>query len=192
MSDTPLAGRQIAVFGSSTLAEEAQGWDLAVRVGAALGRAGARVLNGGYGGAMAAVSRGVSEAGGHVVGVTLDGFRDRTPNAFLTGRVHTQTLIERLGVLFQADGFVSLEGSVGTLTEFFLAWNHTVLERHAPRPVVCVGMTWPGLLAALQSLRLVDDPDLLSCVTWVREPEDVVGALLKSGRLAESLKISEG
>ncbi|HKA25509.1 MAG TPA: hypothetical protein VKF80_11065, partial [Candidatus Eisenbacteria bacterium] len=105
MSATPLQGWRVSVFGSSTLAEGTEGWRLAVATGSALARAGAEVANGGYGGAMAAVSLGVRQAGGHVTGVTLDGFRDRTPNAYLSDRVHTDSLIERLGVLFRSDGF---------------------------------------------------------------------------------------
>jgi uncharacterized protein (TIGR00725 family) len=183
MSAPPLAGWRVSVFGSSTLAEGSEGWRLAVAIGAALARAGAEVANGGFGGAMEAVSRGVREAGGHVIGITVDGFRDRTPNAYLSDRVHTGTLLERLGVLFQSDAFVVLEGSVGTLTELFLAWNHAVLEHESPRPVVCLGMVWPGFLAALQSLRLVDDPALLALVEWARDPDDAVRALARA-RLA--------
>lgn len=180
MSTPPLAGWRVTVFGSSTLAEGAEGWDLAVATGAALARAGAVIANGGYGGAMAAVSRGVKDAGGHVIGVTLDGFRDRTPNTWLTERVHTDTLLERLTVLFQSDGFIALEGSVGTLTELFLAWNHGVLEHESPRPLVCLGRTWPAFFAALQSLRLVDDPALLALVRCAQDPDEAVRALAEA------------
>ena len=180
MSSGVLAGWRVTVFGSSTLAEGTEGWDLAVATGAALARAGATVANGGYGGAMAAVSRGVRSASGHVTGVTLDGFRDRTPNPWLSERVHTDTLLERLTVLFQADGFIALEGSVGTMAELFLAWNHAVLEHESPRPLVCLGMAWPGFLAALQSLRLVDDPALLALITWAKDPDEAVRALAEA------------
>jgi len=176
---TALAGRRIAVFGSSTLAEDAPGWPVAVAMGEELARAGARILNGGYGGAMAAVSQGARRAGGHVTGVTLDGFRDRVPNAHLSERVHTETLLQRLGELFRAEGFIALEGSVGTLAELFLAWNHAILERAAPRPLVCVGMAWPGFFAALQSLRLVDDPEVLAHVEWTRDPREAVSTLAR-------------
>jgi hypothetical protein len=180
MSAYPLAGWRVSVFGSSTLAEGTEGWHLAVATGRALAGAGAEVLNGGYGGAMAAVSQGVREAGGHVIGVTLDGFKDRTPNVHLSERVHTDTLLERLEVLFRSDAFIVLEGSVGTLTELFLAWNHTVLEHESPRPIVCLGMVWPGFLAALQSLRLVDDRALLARVQWAKDAEEAVQLLARA------------
>jgi hypothetical protein len=38
-------------------------------------------------------------------------------------------------------------------------------------------MAWPGFLAALQSLRLVDDPALLALVTWAKDPDEAVRAL---------------
>ena len=186
MNARPLHGWRISVFGSSTLAKDSEGWRLAVTAGSALATAGAQVVNGGYGGAMAAVSEGVRQAGGHVIGVTLDGFRDRTPNVHLSERVHTDTLLQRLEVLFRSDAFVVLEGSVGTLTEFFLAWNHTVLEHEAPRPIVCLGMAWPGFLAALQSLRLVDDPALLARVQWAKDAEEAVQLLVRARAAVQS------
>src|SRR5262245_50914421 len=188
MNARPLAGWRVSVFGSSTLAEGTDGWQLAVAAGEALARAGAEVANGGYGGAMAAVSLGVRNAGGRVTGVTLDGFRDRTPNAYLTERVHTDTLLQRLEVLFRSDAFVVLEGSVGTLTELFLAWNHAVLEHESPRPIVCLGMTWPGFLAALQSLRLVDDPGLLALVQWAKTADEAVHMLARARATAAKTK----
>lgn len=186
MSARPLDGWRVSVFGSSTLAEGTEGWRLAVAAGAALATAGAQVANGGYGGAMAAVSQGVRQAGGHVIGVTLDGFRDRTPNVHLSERVHTDTLLERLEVLFRSDAFVVLEGSVGTLTELFLAWNHTVLEHESPRPIVCLGMAWRGFLAALQSLRLVDDPALLARVQCATDADEAVQLLVRARAAVKS------
>ena len=63
----------IAVFGSSTMKETDAAWRLAYELGGELARAGAGVMTGGYGGTMAACSRGAREAGGHVVGVTVAG-----------------------------------------------------------------------------------------------------------------------
>ena len=67
---TPL----IAVYGSSTARESERAWRLAYDLGGELARAGAAVMTGGYGGIMAACSRGAHEAGGHVVGVTVELF----------------------------------------------------------------------------------------------------------------------
>jgi len=55
------------------------------------------VVTGGYNGVMEAVSRGAKEAGGHVIGVTVDVIArnfDRVPNAFLDQEVRTAALLD--------------------------------------------------------------------------------------------------
>ncbi|MEK7823789.1 MAG: TIGR00730 family Rossman fold protein, partial [Candidatus Eisenbacteria bacterium] len=54
----------IAVYGSSTVKEADAAWRLGYDLGRELARAGAGVMTGGYGGIMAACSRGAHEAGG--------------------------------------------------------------------------------------------------------------------------------
>jgi uncharacterized protein (TIGR00725 family) len=170
----PLAGRTISVFGSSTLQPDEPGWDLAESLGRALAQAGAEVMTGGYGGAMEAVSRGARAAGGHVVGVTVELFPERVPNRHLSERRHTATLLERLGVLLGADGFVALDGSVGTLAEFFLAWNHVMFEVPERRPLVCLGPGWAAKLAALRREGLVAEDRLFALVRVAGDPEEAV------------------
>jgi uncharacterized protein (TIGR00730 family) len=166
----------VSVFGSSTLRPDEPGWELAEALGRALARAGADVMTGGYGGAMEAVSRGARAAGGHVVGVTVEIFPDRSPNRHLSEQRHTATLLERLGILLQADGFVVLDGSVGTLAEFFLAWNHVMFE--APRrPLVCLGAAWREKLRLLREGSLVGEERLFELVEVAVDPEDVVRRL---------------
>src|SRR5690349_20090727 len=87
----------VAVFGSSTVREPDVAWREAHELGAALARRGVATMSGGYGGAMAAVSRGAHEAGGHVIGVTVDLFERRGPvNPWVRERVHTPDIFERL------------------------------------------------------------------------------------------------
>src|SRR5262245_16940865 len=69
----------IAVYGSSTIRETDPEYGLARDLGRALAEGGAYVMTGGYGGAMEACSRGCHEAGGHVVGVTVELFEARGP-----------------------------------------------------------------------------------------------------------------
>src|SRR5262249_49601678 len=108
----------VAVFGSSTLREADAGWREAESLGAALARRGAATMTGGYGGAMAAVSHGAHDAGGHVIGVTVDLFEARGPvNPWVRERVHTPDLFERLRHLpHTADGFVAGPGGLRPLT----------------------------------------------------------------------------
>ncbi|MDI6694379.1 MAG: hypothetical protein QME21_04975 [Anaerolineales bacterium] len=62
--------RAVTVFGGSRPTPE--DYEQALHLGRLLGGSGYIVLTGGYIGVMEAVSRGASEAGGHVIGVTCD------------------------------------------------------------------------------------------------------------------------
>src|SRR5205085_7656352 len=121
-------------------------------LGRELALAGADVMTGGYDGAMAAVSRGANEAGGHVVGVTVDLFESRGPaNRWVKERVHTPNLYDRLQYLVErASGFVALPGSLGTLSEVFLAWTLLSVEGRAAAPLVLLGDHWRNFLVALE------------------------------------------
>jgi len=138
----------VAVFGSSTVRELDDAWREAHELGAALARRGAATMSGGYGGAMAAVSRGAHEAGGHVIGVTVDLFERRGPvNPWVRERVHTPDLFERLRHLAHApDGYVAVAGSIGTLTEVFLVWTLVSVEGRTPAPIVLMGPQWRAWL----------------------------------------------
>ena len=67
----------IAVYGSSTVRDGDPAWLRARELGRELARAGATVMTGGYGGIMEACSHGAHEAGGHVIGVTVELFETR-------------------------------------------------------------------------------------------------------------------
>jgi uncharacterized protein (TIGR00730 family) len=147
----------IAVFGSSTIGESDPSWRLAYELGRELGAAGADVMTGGYGGAMAACSRGAHEAGAHVVGVTVELFERRGPaNRWVKERVHTSDLYARLRTIVErADGFVALPGSIGTLTEVFLTWTLLSVGARPPGPLVLLGGHWRAWLEAHRRPELV-------------------------------------
>ena len=144
----PASRPLIAVYGSSTVDERDPSWRLAYELGRELGSAGADVMTGGYGGAMAAVSRGAHEAGGHVIGVTVELFEKRGPvNPWVRERVHTPDLFERLRHLVHtADGFVAVAGSIGTLTELFLVWTLVSVDGRDAAPIVLMGPQWHAWL----------------------------------------------
>ena len=147
----------IAVFGSSTVSETDLSWRLGYELGRELARAGAGVMTGGYGGIMAACSRGAHEAGGHVVGVTVELFEARGPvNRWVTERIHTPDLFERLRVIVsRADGFVTAPGSIGTLTELFLTWTLLSVSARPVAPLVLLGDHWRDYLTAHRRPDLV-------------------------------------
>ncbi len=176
----------VAVFGSSTLREGDPGYAMAVRLGAALARAGATVVTGGYRGAMEAISRGAVEAGGQAIGVTVELYEKRGPaNAYLTERIYTSDLYERLRWLVEhCQGFVVLPGSVGTFTELFLTWTLISAGGRSEAPIVLLGDAWPRLLAVLRSDRLIPE-ELFRYVTIAGDIQEAARiAVAKWGRRA--------
>ncbi len=169
----------VAVFGSSTVRENDTDWHEAHRLGAALARHGLATMTGGYDGAMAAVSRGAHEAGGHVIGVTVDLFESRGPvNPWVRERVHTPDLFERLRHLVHAaDGFVAVAGSIGTLTEVFLVWTMVSVEGRAAAPIVLMGSQWHGWLDAHRGPQFIP-PRLLRLIEVADTPEGAANAVL--------------
>jgi uncharacterized protein (TIGR00725 family) len=150
-------GPLIAVYGSSSAGPHDEAYQHAERLGAELARAGARVMNGGYGGVMEACSRGAAGAGGHVIGVTVDSYARRGgPNRWVSERVRAHDLFERLRVLVgKADGFVAVGASLGTLTEVFVAWT-LLATGGGEAPLVLLGSEWPALIDAHRRAGSID------------------------------------
>ncbi len=170
---TPL----VAVFGSGS--GTAADHDRARTLGAELVRAGFGVVNGGYGGTMAASAEGAREVGGEVVGVTCAAF-----GAFRSGAnphvsevVEAPTLIARMEALIhRASAYVVLPGGVGTLGELAVTWEHLrkgLLDDS--RPLVAWEEPWRRVLAPL-----VEGPHLPggeAGIVWVDSVEAAVAAV---------------
>jgi hypothetical protein len=95
---------------------------------------------------MEATSRGASEAGGHVIGVTSDeieAWRPIGPNAWVAEEWRRQTLNERLNTLVTScDAAIALPGGIGTLLEIALTWNHLAIDVLEPKPLILLGEGW--------------------------------------------------
>ncbi|ACM92114.1 DapE downstream ORF 2 [Nautilia profundicola AmH] len=113
----------VTTFGASRV-DDAELYDEGVELGRFLAENGFTVKCGGYGGLMEAVSKGVKEGGGEVIGITLEYFDEIRPkNPYLTKRIPTKDLFERLKKLIEDSGmFIAQTGSIGTLNEIFMVW----------------------------------------------------------------------
>jgi uncharacterized protein (TIGR00725 family) len=172
------ASPRIAVYGSSTVTEGDRAYHEALDLGAALARAGAVVMTGGYAGTMEAASRGAREAGGHVIGVTLESDPSRPPNRWVGERVHAPDLFERLRVLIlSADGIVAVAASLGTFTEVLLAWTLLSLGARPRVPLVLLGKDWPAWLEATRRAGAITD-ELLGHVTLAATPAEAARLVL--------------
>ena len=154
-------------------------YQLALELGREVARAGATVMTGGYRGAMEACSKGAHEAGGHVIGVTVELFEARGPvNAWVRERVHTPDLFERLRhIISRADAFVAVTGSVGTITEVLLTWTLLSVSARPQAPLVLMGRAWKTWLEAHRHPDLVL-PHLFAHVRTAETPEEAARLVL--------------
>ena len=137
---------KISVFGGSQPKEGDSAYAEAMELGRLLVQRGHTVLTGGYIGTMEAVSRGASEAGGHVIGVTcedIESWRNVAPNRWVKEEIRKKTLNERLQALIEGcDAAIALPGGPGTLTEISLMWNLMIVESRHRSPLILVGGGW--------------------------------------------------
>ena len=111
--------RYVAVCGASQATPSQV--DAAREVGKLLAKNGAILINGGYGGVMAAASEGAAGEGGTVVGIVPDTDRDGA-NSYLTVSIPTGLGHARNAVIVTAaDSVIAIGGGWGTLSEIALA-----------------------------------------------------------------------
>ena len=142
--------KTITVFGGSLPQPGSAAYQEAQGLGALLAESGFAVQTGGYIGTMEAVSKGASEAGGHVIGVTCDeieAWRPVAPNRWITQEKRRHTLRERLYLLIDdCDGAIALPGGIGTLAEIALTWSQLQINPKDPRPFILLGQGWKKTL----------------------------------------------
>jgi uncharacterized protein (TIGR00725 family) len=140
----------ITIFGGAQPQPGSTAYDEAYRLGKMLAERGHAVLTGGYIGTMEAVSRGASEAGGHVIGVTsedIENWRKVSANAWVKEERRKKRLLERLeGLIYGCDAAIALPGGPGTLTEIALMWNLMIVESLPRRPLILVGDGWKQVM----------------------------------------------
>jgi uncharacterized protein (TIGR00730 family) len=174
MSDLPVDQKIVVVFGGRHPTEGDPEYAEAVRLGSLLAAARYTVMNGGYAGVMEAVSRGVTQAGGTAIGVTMEIFGNLPPNPYLTREIRSRNFFERLEILAsRAAGFIALRGGMGTLTEISLVWNMLQTRTMAPKPVILVGKFWRPLLQSVSD-HLVISPEELDLFYYVDSADEAV------------------
>jgi uncharacterized protein (TIGR00730 family) len=177
------AGKVVAVFGASDAAEDSPAWREAYEVGRLVAGAGFTLINGGYGGVMAASARGAREAGGRTIGVTTQAFAARGgANAWVETEHREADLFDRTRRLVEtAAAFIVLGGRSGTLAELSFLW---ALERAGllgSKPVVLLGQPWEGLLADLRRRSLIGESEA-AITRLARSPREAVDSVSLSLR----------
>ncbi|MCP2165618.1 LOG family protein [Goodfellowiella coeruleoviolacea] len=139
--------RAVTVFGSARTARDHPEYAVGQRLGAALAEAGFAVITGGGPGAMEAVNRGCSEAGGLSVGLGIELPFEQGLNPWVDLGMNFRYFFARKTMFIKyAQAFICLPGGFGTLDELFESLTLVQTKKVTKFPVVLFGRSyWEGL-----------------------------------------------
>jgi uncharacterized protein (TIGR00730 family) len=147
--------KTITIFGGSLPKPGSPAYGNAQRLGSILAEMGFAVQTGGYIGTMEAVSKGASESGGHVIGVTCDeieSWRSVGPNQWVKEQKRCATLQERLYRLIdECEAAIALPGGIGTLAEVALTWAELQIHPEISKPLILIGQGWEETLGTFKT-----------------------------------------
>lgn len=160
--------RRVAVLGSGTAKENTPSYKQALILGRKLALGGFTVYHGGYGGVMEAVARGVKEAGGHNVGVTIGKSLSRA-NPWADAEIKADSWKERLFKLIEkGEAYVFLDGATGTLNELFFIWEMANKKLHK-KPMILLGKRLHRLVRFLKTDPALRVPEQFYLVTSISQ-----------------------
>jgi len=163
--------KAVSVFGSARTRRDHPEYATGRALGSALARAGFAVITGGGPGAMEAVNRGASEAGGISVGLGIELPFEQRLNDWVDVGLNFRYFFARKTMFVKyAQAFVILPGGFGTLDELFEALTLVQTRKVTRFPVILFGTDyWAGLIAWIRSTLIPAgkvnpaDLDLLTC-----------------------------
>jgi uncharacterized protein (TIGR00730 family) len=170
-------GPAIACFGSARTQPDDPTYAKGEEVGRRLTAAGFAVITGGGPGAMEAVNKGASEAGGTSVGLGIELPFESGLNAWVDIGINFRYFFARKTMFVKySQGFIVLPGGLGTLDELFEALTLVQTQKVTRFPLVLLGTDyWRGLLDWLRDTALVhgtirqSDIDMLDVTDDVEE-----------------------
>jgi uncharacterized protein (TIGR00730 family) len=139
--------RAVTVFGSARTKRDSEEYELGRAIGGALAKAGFATVTGGGPGAMEAVNRGASEAGGFSVGLGIELPFEQGLNPWVDLGVNFRYFFVRKTMFIKySQAFICLPGGFGTLDELFEALTLVQTKKVTKFPVVLFGSKyWGGL-----------------------------------------------
>lgn len=176
-NDLAEVGPAISVFGSARITATHPAYDIGVRVGSALAKAGFAVITGGGPGAMEAANKGASEAGGESIGLGIELPWEAKLNDYVAfGLNFRYFFVRKMMFVKYSQGYVVLPGGLGTLDELFEAMTLAQTLKITQFPIVLMGVEhWQGLMDWMQGSMLEDarikqtDLDMLTLTDDVDE-----------------------
>jgi uncharacterized protein (TIGR00730 family) len=139
--------RAVTVFGSARTPREHPEYQTGVELGRALAGIGCASITGGGPGAMEAVNRGASEAGGLSIGLGIELPFEQGLNPWVDLGVNFRYFFVRKTMFMKyAQAFICLPGGFGTMDELFEALTLVQTKKVTKFPVVLFGKDyWQGL-----------------------------------------------
>jgi uncharacterized protein (TIGR00730 family) len=176
-------GPAICVFGSARTPADAPQYELARRIGRAIGEAGFAVITGGGPGTMEAANRGAQDAGALSVGLNIELPHEQSINAYVDLGVEFHYFFTRkLMFLRYSEAFVVFPGGLGTFDELFEALTLIQTGKAVDHPVILQGSEfWTGLIDWIRSHPLAEGmltQDDLAQAELADGVEDVMARLL--------------
>jgi uncharacterized protein (TIGR00730 family) len=175
----------VSVFGSARTPPDHPEYAAGIALGAALTRAGFAVITGGGPGAMEAVNRGASEAGGVSVGLGIELPFEQTLNDWVDLGVNFRYFFARKTMFVKyAQAFVIMPGGFGTLDEMFEALTLVQTNKVTRFPVILYGTEyWQGLVDWLRASVLAAGkigPADLELLTVTDDIDEIVARIVAS------------
>lgn len=181
-NDLAEIGPAISVFGSARIPPEHPAYDIGIRVGSSLAKAGFTVITGGGPGAMEAANRGALEAGGESIGLGIELPWEAKLNDYVSfGLNFRYFFVRKMMFVKYSQGYIVLPGGLGTLDELFEAMTLSQTLKITQFPIVLMGTEhWTGLLDWMQGTMLSDarikqsDIDMLTVTDDVEEAVELM------------------
>ena len=179
----------VSVFGSARTPVDHPEYRAGVEIGAALARAGYAVITGGGPGAMEAVNKGASEAGGISVGLGIELPFEQKLNDWVDMGINFRYFFARKTMFVKyAQAFVIMPGGFGTLDEMFEALTLVQTRKVTRFPVILYGVEyWQGLIDWLRGSVLpggkvgAADIDLMTLTDDVDRIVEIIRASVAPG-----------
>jgi len=179
--------KAVSVFGSARTRRDHPEYATGRALGSALARAGFAVITGGGPGAMEAVNRGASEAGGISVGLGIELPFEQRLNDWVDVGLNFRYFFARKTMFVKyAQAFVILPGGFGTLDELFEALTLVQTRKVTRFPVILFGTGyWSGLLDWIRSSVLsngkINEVDL-GLLHLTDDVDEAVALIVEIGR----------
>ncbi len=173
---------QVAIFGSSHALPTSELVNSVIAVAKELAGCGYTIVNGGGPGAIRAATIGAKEAGGRVIGVTLEDeaipdFEGKDPKNMFDKEIKTSNYVERtLTILKQGQVYVIFNGGTGTISEFGMAWGLAKLYFGHHKPLILYGKFWKNIIEAFKKNMILQSEEL-KVYKIVETPEGVLDAI---------------